>query len=435
MREKNLLQLLLVLNGALAACFVVYLLLSSNAQPRVTPTTFTPLPAVTNRLAAKHPASREVSTNAVTPPKATNESALPPAPTAVATITNASVPQPVQPVLTQKKFGWQQVESEEYRTYLDSLRAVGCPEEKVRYIIMTDINELFAKKRLKEAIDHDPQWWRAEPELTVANVLQEKGRKLETERRALIEKLLGKEALELDKSEMVFWSNVQLTGPVLGNLPTETHQAVQEICGRSIERTQNAFWARVNDGQSINQVEQAKLREQTRVDLRKVLDREALEEFLLRYSHNAHELRAQLRGFEATPDEFRRIFRVIDPIQHQLQLEYGSVEALSPQQRERFERQRDAAIKEALGPKRYDEYLVTKDPLYRQAQMTAMQYGAPPRAIMPIYEMTKLSEQKRQRILSDGSLTPQQKTDALNSVNQEQLKSMQRIVSDAANQK
>jgi hypothetical protein len=428
MRDKNLLHLLLVLNGALAACFLVYLLLASSSQPKFTTASFATLPTVTNRLPTKA-APTESSTNVAAALKATNEPAAPP-PTL--TITNESVP---QPVFTQKKFGWQQVESEEYESYLDSLRSVGCPEEKVRYIIMADINELAAHKRLKEAVDHDLQWWRAEPELTIANVLQEKGRKLEAERRALIEKLLGKEALELDKSEMVFWSNVQLTGPVLGSLPTEVHQTVQDICGRSIERTQNAFWARVNDGQSINQVEQAKLREQTRADLRKVLDAAALEEFLLRYSHNAHELRAQLRGFEATPDEFRKIFRAIDPIQHQLQLEYGGLEALSPQQRERYERQRDAAIKEALGPRRYDEYLVTKDPLYRQAQMTAMQYGAPAKAIMPIYEMTKLSEQKRQKILSDGSLTAQQKTDALNTVNQEQLKSMQRIVSDAANQK
>jgi hypothetical protein len=339
------------------------------------------------------------------------------------------------PRFSQKKFGWQQVESEEYKAYLESLRAVGCPEEKVRSIIMADISELFAQKRLKEAVDHDPQWWRAEPEPTIANLLQEKGRKLDEERRVLVEKLLGKEAMELDQSEATFWSNVQLTGPILGSLPPEVHQTVQEICGRSMERTQNAFWGRVNDGQSVNQVELAKLREQTRGDLRKVLDGAAVEEFLLRYSHNAHQLRAQLRGFEATPDEFRKIFRAIDPVEHQLQLDYGGVEALSPQQRERFDRQRDASIKEALGPRRYEEYLVTKDPLYRQAQMTAMQYGAPPKAIMPIYEMTKLSEQKRRKILSDGSMTPQQKSDALNAVNQDQLKSVQRIVTEAASKR
>ncbi len=177
----------------------------------------------------------------------------------------------------------------------------------------------------------------------------------------------------------------------------------------------------------------ARLREQTRADLRKVLSPEGMEEFLLRYSHNAHQLRQELRGFEPTPEEFRKILRATDSMDHQLQLEYGGPEALSQQQRERYLAQREAAIKEAIGPKRYQDYLLVKDPLYRQAQLTATQYGAPPRAIMPIYQMTKASESKRQKILNDSALTPQQKSEALNAVNQEQLRTVQQIVSDARN--
>ena len=40
MREKNLLQLFLMLNVALAGAFVVYLFLSSNRQPKVVSTSF-----------------------------------------------------------------------------------------------------------------------------------------------------------------------------------------------------------------------------------------------------------------------------------------------------------------------------------------------------------------------------------------------------------
>jgi hypothetical protein len=156
-----------------------------------------------------------------------------------------------------------------------------------------------------------------------------------------------------------------------------------------------------------------------------------MEEFLLRYSHNGHNLRNELRGFDPTPDEFRKILRATDAADHQLQLEFGGLEALSPQQRERHLAQRDAAIKETLGPKRYQDYLLVKDPLYRQAQATATQYGAPAKAIMPIYQMTKAIESRRQKILNDAALTPQQKSEALNAVNQEQMRSVQQIVTDA----
>ena len=211
----------------------------------------------------------------------------------------------------------------------------------------------------------------------------------------------------------------------------ELNNAVQEICGKSIDRHQGAFWARVNEGQSPNSVDMARLREQTRSDLRKVLDPLAMEEFLLRYSHNGHQLRNELRGFDPTPDEFRKILHATDAMDHQLQLEYGGIEALSQQQRDRHLAQRDAAIKESLGPKRFQDYLLVKDPLYRQAQATATQYGAPPKAIMPIYQMTKANETRRQKILNDTALTPQQKSEAISAVNQEQMRTVQQIVSDA----
>jgi hypothetical protein len=144
-------------------------------------------------------------------------------------------------------------------------------------------------------------------------------------------------------------------------------------------------------------------------------------------------LRLELRGFEPTPDEFRKILRATDSMDHQLQLEFGGPETLSQQQRERYQAQRDAAIKEAIGPKRYQDYLLVKDPLYRQAQMTALQYGAPPKVIMPIYQMTKAQESKRQKILNDAALTPQQKSEALNALTQEHVRTVQQIVSDARN--
>ena len=248
-----------------------------------------------------------------------------------------------------------------------------------------------------------------------------------------MEKYLGTEAAEMERGEAMLWSNVQLTGPVLGSLPPEVHNTVQEVCGRSIERHQGAFWARVNEGQPLNNVEMARLREQTRADLRKVLNADGMEEFLLRYSHNAHQLRSELRGFDPTPDEFRKIFRGIDTLEHQLQLEFGGPEVLSPQQRERHLAQRDAAIKEALGPKRYQDYLMIKDPLFRQAQATAMQYGAPAKVILPIYQAAKANELKRQKIRSDAALTEEQKNQAIQAVNQEQQRSVQQIVTDVRN--
>jgi hypothetical protein len=427
MRERNLLYLLLGLNAALAGAFMIYLFLSTNRQPGVVATSFTP-PGKTNPVARAVQPAAVAKTNAVV--VSTNR-----APVATATDSNVIASSTVpKPTLTSKKFSWQDVETDAYRTYIESLRAVGCPDDKIRTIVVADVNELFDKRRLQEAVRHDIQWWRPEAQnLAIVNVLQERGRALEEQRAALIAKLLGEEAATQEKSDTLLWSSVQLTGPVLGALAPDVHNEVQDICARSMERHQNYFWTRVNEGQPMNQVEMAKLREQTRSDLRKILNDDQVEEFVLRYSHNASRLREELRGFEPTPDEFRKIFRAIDPLEHQMQLEYGGPEAMSEKQRERFDGQRNEAIREALSPERYQAFLLTKDPLYRQAQMVALQYGAPPKAVLPLYKMTKLNESKRQQIINDANLTQEQKTEALNAMNVEQQRHIQRIVTENAN--
>ena len=108
-------------------------------------------------------------------------------------------------------------------------------------------------------------------QMLVANVMQQRGQALEEERHVLVEKLLGSDLAEKERGEALLWNSVQLTGPVLGKLPPQLHNQVQEICAQSIERHQAYFWERANQGQPLNNVEMAKLREGTRSELRKVL--------------------------------------------------------------------------------------------------------------------------------------------------------------------
>src|SRR5262249_15836216 len=255
MRERNLLYLFLALNVALAGAFIAYLFLTTTGgQPEIVSAPF-PNPTQTNTITnavaqpvVAQPAPKPVEPKTNVPVTVVAEDTRPGLPT--------NSPAELKPTFTRKKFTWEQVESEDYANYLESLRAVGCPEDKVRYIVLADINELCAKRRIKEAIDHDIQWWRADPsELMMVNVLQDRGRQLQEQRRNLISKWLGPEALENEKDETLLWSSVQLTGPVLGSLSPEVHSQVQDICARAKERNDSVFWTRANGGQPLNPVE------------------------------------------------------------------------------------------------------------------------------------------------------------------------------------
>src|SRR5262249_41739676 len=60
---------------------------------------------------------------------------------------------------------WQQLESEDYRTYIERLRSIGCPEQTIRDIIIADVDKLMAP-RMHGIVPYrsDLKYWQPEAE-------------------------------------------------------------------------------------------------------------------------------------------------------------------------------------------------------------------------------------------------------------------------------
>ena len=328
-------------------------------------------------------------------------------------------------VLRRQFFSWQEVESADYPTYIANLRYIGCPEQTIRDIIIADVNALYARKRATEMVTPDQQWWRPEPDTNVVQVAAEKSRALEDERRTLLTRLLGQnwESGDIVSLPRPTRPGIVLDGPVLGTLQPEIKQAVQEANIRSEERLQAYLDAQRREGKTADPVELAKLRQQTREELARVLAPPQLEEYLLRYSEEATSLRnqlGQLRFFDASPEEFRAMFRAQDTIDQQLQLLSGN-DPNSIAQRKALEDQRDNAVKIALGPKRYEEYQLLHDPLYRDAVASAEEAGTP-EAARTIYQINLAAAASQEAIRARTNLTPSQRIIELKQLEVDQLK-------------
>src|SRR4051812_46665567 len=141
-------------------------------------------------------------------------------------------------VVRRQFFSWKEVESPDYPTYIANLRDIGCPEQTVRDIIIADVNNLFARRRANELVTSEQQWWRSEPDTNVLAVAAQKSRALEDERRGLLTRLLGAnwESGDLVSLPRPSRPGIILDGPVLGQLPPETKQAIQEANVRSQDR-------------------------------------------------------------------------------------------------------------------------------------------------------------------------------------------------------
>jgi len=341
----------------------------------------------------------------------------------------APAPQPreeiTNTVVRRQLFSWDEVESPDYPTYVANLRDIGCPEQTVRDIIVADVNALYARRRATEVITPYAQWWRTEPDLTVVRAAADKIRQLEQERTGLLVSLLGTnwetgDQLSLPRPSR---AGLVLDGPQLGTLPLEVKERLQEIQSRSDARVAAYVAAQQRAGRSPDGAEIARLRQQTRDELASVLAPGQLEEYLLRYSLYADRLRsefADLRYFGASSNEFLAVFRATDGINQQIELASGA-DAANQRQRAVLQQSREEAIKNALGPKRYQEYRQLQDPVYQQAMAQAVAAGTPD-AVGAMYQIALAAQAEKAGISADTTLSDQQRAIELQQLQLNQLK-------------
>ncbi|MBI3880417.1 MAG: hypothetical protein HY301_10195 [Verrucomicrobia bacterium] len=355
-------------------------------------------------------------------------------------------------IIRKENFNWAELESEDYATFIENLRGIGCPPETIRDIVVADVNEIYAKRRA-DLMPEDIEWWKANPQQQAAQSLVRKQRELEAERRLLLVNLLGE---GWDKSTNATpRPPVILTGPVLSTLPDETKRAVQDILTRQTElmragrentnglldvtlpdATRLAMRvSREDNSNPADPLAEAKLRQRTREELAKVLNPEQLEEFLLRWSRNATELRGQVAGADVTPEEFRTLFRALDPIEQRLQLEVTGDDATSQSARAALEKQREETLQLALGPERYRAMKMQQDPLFVSARDVAEKAGAPAEAVLPLLDLNRATEAELKRIREDQSLTDDQREEAMAAAGRAKEKSLRQLLGDAAWQK
>lgn len=304
-----------------------------------------------------------------------------------------------------RPFRWQDIESTNYELYVMNLRGIGCPPSTVKDIVVADVNQLFSRKRKElNTTTNDIQWWRSEPDPEELRANLQRIQELEQERSRLLTRLLG---TNWDRTVDTQPDPVPLNGAVLGALTPEQKQTVQDIVARSREAARKHMSEREQQGEGADPVELASIREMTRSELEKVLNPVELEEFLLRFSQNASRLRDELRGFNATPDEFRRLYSATDAIDRELQLLPDDDPSFAARRQE-LEQQRQKAVWKTLSKDRYQEYQMATDPEYRQALADAQAAGTPA-AGRALYLINQDSLLEKERILNDPNLTDEEK--------------------------
>jgi LysM repeat protein len=211
---------------------------------------------------------------------------------------------------------------------------------------------------------------------------------------------------------------------VLEGLSSEVKVAVLAIMKDSKTRM-DALYARTEkEGRDPTATEIAAIENQTRAELQKILTVTQLEEFLLRNSRSALELRtelASLRYFNTTAAEYRSLFRIGEQFDQQIALLADKTDANSVRLRKSLEDQRERAIKQALGAGRYDLFTKLHDTDYQTAFAQARDAGEPG-SVGTIFELNRATQEELNQLRASSNMTDAQFAIAAKRIELEQLK-------------
>lgn len=325
-------------------------------------------------------------------------------------------------------FHWAQIESDDYKEYIARLRAFGVPERTVRDIIIADVQKLYRPKlaALRPKKSANTNFWENRnlggPYAQLSSEQRAEMAALQKEQKNLVETLLGKNVYQemASDSGMPDW-----TERMFGPLQPEQREKALAIQQRMQEAVQDLY---IKAGYMIDQETQNEvraLRKKSREELATVLSPEQIEQYELRSSDVASNMRYQLGPFAPDEQEFRAVFRY-----KQAQEDLNPVRSFDDEPsrptpdemkaRQLKQKEIDDALAQSLGPDRLKEFKLLDDGNYRNL----FESGVPKESILKLADMKQSTEDAARRIRSDKSLTPQQRNEALQAVRAETEKEL-----------
>jgi len=333
---------------------------------------------------------------------------------------------PVRSSAPSSRFQWNQVESEDYKKYIANLRAIGCPEETIKDIIIADINKLYAPRiAALNPTPRDYKYWEARSPygMDYDRDKQRQQREVMKEKKNLIMELLG---VDTDEETRKLYGNIDYYERTLGFLSKDKREIVKDLQQKYSDLEQDIY--RKSEGRIYpeDEAEFKKIRDARHAELAKVLTPQELEEYEVRNSNTANQMRYDLASFDASEDEVRKIFRLRD----QFESEFGrAYSPLDPEDRDtarkRAEAQKkmDDELKAELGP-RYDEYQRSRDYSYQELARLSKRYDLPKDTAVKVWDMKKAAEQQASKVRVDSTLAPDQRQAALKAIRDETEKTL-----------
>ncbi len=354
----------------------------------------------------------------------------------------ATVPTPTvvkEFVTVTNSFRWAQLESENYRDYIQRLRAIGCPEQTIRDIIISDLDKLIAPRvQANSGRRKDLKYWHPEEEELANNNdprrQSREERAIDKEKRQIIQELLG---VDLVRERMKQKGQEDYYERRLSFLPEDKRSQMRQLLDKFDDQMQELRDKEFSEGtlSTADQEQLAILNAKRQTELNALLSPAEREQYELWMSPTANAVRHSVYGMEATEDEFLAIYKARKQFEEQWNKWDGSLMDDATWQRYQAARkQSDDSIRQALGDQRYAEYRRGDDEEFHQLNAVISRYQLPRTVAAQVYEVRKIAQDMRRSVEANQTLQPSQRELALKEMNEETERTIKQKLGDKAYQ-
>lgn len=339
-----------------------------------------------------------------------------PAPVPVTVITNI--------VAATNDFRWAQLESEDYRDYITRLRAIGCPEQTIRDLVIADVDKMFAPKVQAASVGpREVKYWQpVEQEMwdgTAAQAALRQQRAVDYEKREVIRQLLG---VDLIGERLRVQGQADYHGQRLGFLPEEKRAQVRSVLDQFADKERELMEEQIDNGDGFLATgDLARIRQQKEAALGPLLTPEERAQYDLWFSDSASAVRQSVFGMNATEEEFLKLYQ----LQKDLDAQGG---ADNPKALEQFQ----LAAQKALGPERHAEWTRAQDPNYRELAQVAARFKLPAATAAELHSYWEPIEAERARVDADPNLNATQRDAAYRAIAAETQKIFKEALGERA---
>ena len=333
-----------------------------------------------------------------------------------------------------ERFRWSQIESDDYKEYIQNLRDIGCPEETIRNLVKQDLDKYYDQRKA-DILSKSParkEFWKSgnpsslgRPSASASSQMA----KLDREKNEVLSELFKPSGLAaINRPGPLARARSQAkSGYAMDFIPEETKAQLNTLEQEYGSQLLKKMAQGASDAQDMAEIRQ--LRQDRDSSIATMLTPEQKMEYDLRKSPTAANMRLQMDGFDPSEDEFRDIFGARKAFDDEHGVVPGaSISAGDMEARQFAEQEMNDQIHTSLGDDRYQDYLRQTDYDYKSIAKITERQGLGENISAQVYDMKGGAEELAREIRMNTGLSIEERQMQLGQIHNVTSRSIESLI-------